>query len=625
VIVKVVPLNPRKHWDVDCESESDIARRMGFHVFAFGLWSFFLVVLAQPEWQEATRLQQMAVQAAEEALEWQRQALAAMQKARPEWEIEAKGPVKKVEVDAQVERTSETIETERKKPLQTRLVAKRGSAWEDNFDMQAMVQLESDATAIATWPKKDKRGLSKYIATSDTAGNVYVFDSEGNTVDEWREDLVPDQNPTGSPIHRPKIKTLEFVERYKSKGTALVAGLEDGTMQVFDAEETRTKHPENRRRYLYSFKLIPRRRLLAPKNVVEITRVGTCVQRSSSRIMGIDGAGTIVLFNFDTGMFEGTAKAPGRVLDMYGTGTPLLMLENGIASFDPKLLEVHFFECHGLNGSTIVATQQDSQASARFYAMTREMEILTIYATVKSKGREVCRVRTRVPTELSSKGGMWSMVTVKNYLLTLEPRSISLFNTTLTKRGKYQVIPILEAKTDAIFEQLGIDATKHAIVAASGNADQGLAIALQGGYLITFRSALPQPPKYKDRKRFLLLGQPILIIGMLAFVLYQYRSKRSKYMSDYEKQERIAGLYEQMNQMRSPGSSGPVQGGASASREKQPSDEKGGAFERRTGISGANFDASEKARLMEKLSSLRSELDGAPSPPVWRTGEKKEQ
>ena len=566
----------------------------------------------------------MAVQAAEEALELQRKALDVMQKAQPQWKSDAKEAIEKVHVDVSGGKNKDTVESERKKPLQTRIVAKKGSAWEDSFDMQSMVQLESDATAIAMWPRKDKRGLSKYVASSDTAGNVYVFDGDGNTVDEWKEDSVLAHDPTGSSTKRPKIKTLVFLERFKTKEMALVAGLEDGTMRVFDAQETRTKHPENRRRYLYNFQLVPQRKLLPPKNVIGITKVSTCVQGSSSRIMGIDGAGTISLFNYDTGMFEGTASAPGRVLDVYGKATPLLFLENGIARFDPQLLEVHFAECEGLNGSTIVATQQDSQASARFYAMTSEMEILTIYAMVKSRGREVCRVRARVLADLSDAGELKSMSTVRNYLLILGSRSISLFNTTLTKRGKYHVTPILEAKIDGIGEQLGIDGSKHAIVAADGNADQGLAVALKGGYLINYRSVLPQPPKDKDKKRFLLLGQPIIIIGMVAFVLYQYRSKRRKYMSDFEQQERMAELFGQMKNMQSPGTSSPAHEGPSSRKDTGASNECYGNVQPRGKASAAKYDASERARLMEKLSSLRSELDGTPSPPFWSANEKKD-
>lgn len=599
-------------------------RRMCFHGFAAVLWILLIGVSAQPEWQEARRLQQLAVQAAEEALELQRKALDVMQKVQPEWNSDAKEAIEKVRFDASARENKDAVESERKKPLQTRIVAKRGSAWEDSFDMQAMVQLESDATAIAMWPRKEKRGLPKYVASSDAAGNVYVFDGDGNTVDEWKEDSVLAHDPTGSSTKRPKIKTLVFLERYKTKGMALVAGLEDGTMRVFDAQETRTQHPENRRRYLYNFQLVPQRKLLPPKNVIEITKVSTCVQGSSSRIMGIDGAGTISLFNFETGMFEGTASAPGRVLDVYGKATPLLFLENGIAKFDPQLMEVQFCECEGLNGSTIVATQQDSQASARFYAVTSEMEILTIYAMAKSRGREVCRVRARVPADLSNAGELKSMSTVKNYLLILGSRSISLFNTTLTKRGKYHVTPILEVKIDGIGEQLGIDGSGHAIVAANGNADQGLAVALQGGYLINYRSILPQPPKYKDKKRFLLLGQPIIIIGMVTFVLYQYRSKRKKYMSDFEQQERMAELFGQMKDMQSPDTSSPVHEGPSFRKETEASKERAGNFQSRGKASDAKYDASERARLMEKLSSLRTELNSTPSPPFWSASEKKD-
>uniref|UniRef100_A0A7S3UEK2 ER membrane protein complex subunit 1 n=1 Tax=Picocystis salinarum TaxID=88271 RepID=A0A7S3UEK2_9CHLO len=599
-------------------------RRVCFHGFAALLWILLIGVAAQPEWQEARRLQQMAVQAAEEALELQRKALDVMQKAQPEWKSNAKEAIEKVQFDASVLKKKDAVESERKRPLQTRIVAKKGSAWEDSFDMQAMVQLESDATAIAMWPRKEKRGLSKYVASSDTAGNVYVFDGDGNTVDEWKEDSVLVHDPTGSSTKRPKTKTLVFLERYKTKGMALVAGLEDGTMRVFDAQETRTKHPENRRRYLYNFQLVPQRKLLPPKNVIGIAKVSTCIQGSSSRIMGIDGAGTISLFNFDTGMFEGTARAPGRVVDVYGKATPLLFLENGIAKFDPQLLEVQFFTCEGLNGSTIVATQQDSQASARFYAVTSEMEILTIYATAKSRGREVCRVRARVPADLSNAGELKGMSTVKNYLLILGSRSISLFNTTLTKRGKYHVTPVLEAKIDGIGEQLGIDGSKHAIVAANGNADQGLAVALQGGYLINYRSVLPQPPKYKDKKRFLLLGQPIIIIGMAAFVLYQYRSKRKKYMSDFEQQERMAELFGQMKNMQSPDTSSPVHEGPSFTKETEASKEHVGSFQSRGKASDAKYDASDRARLMEKLSSLRSEHNSTPFPPFWSASEKKD-
>ncbi|KAJ7551356.1 hypothetical protein O6H91_06G011600 [Diphasiastrum complanatum] len=426
-------------------------------------------------------------------------------------------------------------------------VARYKPAWSEHFQFLAAVKVKEQVSCLHILSRDGDDGSIRYVAVGDATGRVYLFNSFGDLLLDFR-------------THSPASVTVMQSISLRKNETLFVTGHSNGDVLAHKIRETGyhgsssgdgwhklfmeflhpflhtsptsavSGAPSSASRTAFPDPLAEASheelQKTTPITNLEIYRVGRM-----RYLLVSDKAGRISVFR-DNGTLYGVAESPSRPLAFLrsmSTQKMLFLTESGAASLDLRTMAVRSSPCSGLDGSTVILYAFDAVVRSKAYGVTAAGELIHVVLSGDTLHFEC---HTRGPKRKLEIEPPLALHGFKGYLLAATMHEIIVCNTTMQfgfGPASIRVAaprPIFRAPVeDIVTISVNMQISKSEFPVLAGDRERLVVLGFGDGYVGIFRSTLPvfKPLDFSAK----LWSSPIIIsVVVLMGVWFFFGRKR---------------------------------------------------------------------------------------------------
>ncbi|XP_021283740.1 uncharacterized membrane protein At1g75140 [Herrania umbratica] len=396
-------------------------------------------------------------------------------------------------------------------------VTKFSPFWSERFQFMSAVKLDSDATCINVLPFRDYEGLSKYVATGDDRGRVYVFLRNGDVVAEF-------YTRCDSPI----MAMVSYMSVYKNE-SVVVTGHQDGVIMVhriyegLNGEDSGSPVMET----VGKFVAADSGEDGLPITTLEVHYVGRM-----RYILSTDLSGKIRVFR-ENGSLYGSAMPTSRPL-VFLKQRLLFLTETGAGSLDLRSMKIKESECEGLNHSLARNYVFDPTERSKAYGCTSDGDLIHVLLLGDIMNFK-CRVRSKKKLEMREPVAFQA---IKGYLLIVDQEKVFVYNVSTlhyVRAGAPRLLfsAGLDEIRSSFLTYRGMDINnerRQVMPVIASDREKLVVLGLGGEYVGMYRSNLPI---LKGESNMMLWTSPVLFFILFLFGAWQFFAKKKEALTSW--------------------------------------------------------------------------------------------